>query len=221
VADWAGTFFERLIYDPQTLATVILAGLTFSYVRLTFEQTGAIRVSAKAAEKSALIAERAMTELESAYVFVAIEHAGPNPGEPIIASNSPGQISLLYDFPILVRLYNHGKSPAILRGLRAHSATAESPPQELMVVSEAQIRLPDGLVVGPDKPLDRTIDHRMTLEEWGSVVAGIQRIYCYGLIEYSDVLGSRRETGFCWHFERHEIRKEFFISQGTPLNYRT
>ncbi len=44
---------------------------------------------------------------------------------------------------------------------------------------------------------------------------------CFGRIDYEDVLGARRQTGFCWYLRRHAGKDEFVIAQGTSLNFRT
>ena len=51
-----------------------------------------------------------------------------------------------------------------------------------------------------------------------------KNLYCVGMIEYKDILGDTRETGFCWEFRMVRSlnsQGHFVFCRNSKLNYTT
>jgi len=86
----------------------------------------------------------------------------------------------------------------------------------------AQRTLPQGLVVASGMEWETTIETHITSDELASIRNLDQRLYVVGLMDYFDLLGERRSTGFCWHYsEQPGAPGSFIITPDTPLNHYT
>jgi hypothetical protein len=169
------------------------------------DAANAAKVSADAAKASA----DALPKIERAYLFVEVRL---NPAFQV----QPGG---RYKATIEAVFTNHGKTPAILTRLRAYAVTLEVAPTELGDHSNADKQMPKGIVVGAGLqwswaiPCDIDRDHYLALNDV------VQRIYCLGVVDYDDVLGSQRTTGFCWQSYPQNDVVQFTIASVDQLNY--
>lgn len=83
----------------------------------------------------------------------------------------------------------------------------------------SETELPRGLVISASGHYSNSINKVFTDKEWVEVCALERTYFCVGRIEYDDVIGDHRETGFCWHYHRYGERHRFIISHDTKLNY--
>jgi hypothetical protein len=197
-------------------ATAVLALATGGLVFAGFKQLRDTKRIIIAAEKSAMTAERALTDLERAYVFVSIYAHYPN-----FATLVNNATEKLFDVHVTISASNHGKTPAILRKVRGYLQIPDVVPQSLIEIPNAVIEFPDGLAISSAEPYRFTVDHRITNDEWIGIQNANKHLYCVGVIGYSDVLGSTWETGYCWKLTWRQLAPEFHIVASTPLNYRT
>jgi hypothetical protein len=122
---------------------------------------------------------------------------------------------------IRARITNHGKTPAVLILVRAITSLSEQPPTSLPDFPGSDAEIPNGVAVGPQFTHDVEAPVLISNQEWGRVQHLELGVYCYGRVDYEDVLGKRRQTGFCWQLRRSGGTEEFVISPGTSLNFRT
>jgi hypothetical protein len=124
---------------------------------------------------------------------------------------------------IMVRVTNHGTTPAILTRLRALCVIDDGAPRTLPTFPGADREVPAGIAIGPNGTFEERILVPADLPGLAAVQAGHQKLFCCGIISYEDVLGLRRETGFCWHLANPVggSGNWFTITPDTPLNHRS
>jgi hypothetical protein len=206
---WDG-FVGFLINNDRfvtAVSSIILAAVTSLLAVSTALLWFVTKKVANAAKKSA----EALPAIERAYVFVDISLY-----QTIVATQDGTAAS-----PVTVAFRNHGKTPAILEKLRAYCIISQETPQELIAFPGSEHELPQGLVIAASDRLVHQVDARVKTSELGEIERGDRRLFCAGRIEYRDVLGDRRETGFCWQYRHHMVRGSFIITPNTKLNYYT
>ncbi len=122
--------------------------------------------------------------------------------------------------PIKIRVTNHGSTPALLTKIRAYPQVSEDAPIELIAHPRSELELPEGIAVGANRTYEIEVLAHVTYAEQTEMESGTKTLFCCGRFEYEDVLGKRRETGFCWHVQGGR-RDRFSITPKTPLNRRT
>lgn len=159
-------------------------------------------MAAKAAKESADL----LPKIERAYVFVRVNF------DAIQRSQTHH-----YDISFKVEFFNHGKTPAIIKRIRESTSFADMPPLGLIEHPNANKQLPEGLVIGADKSYTLDIRFNLTMEQWNELNNLSKRFYTVGLIDYIDVLGGTRNTGFCWQTVIQD-EKPIPIICPSPLN---
>jgi hypothetical protein len=164
--------------------------------------------AANAAQKSA----DALPLVEKAYLFIFVEL-----GNKLA---SPYQTNGDMLFSIHTQITNHGKTPAILNKISGYRVNQDSCPTISTAISPPALAVPSGIVVGCGTPYNMTDSPGLVIPsaEWEQIIKGQIKLFWYGRIEYKDVLGGSRETGFCWEFFPDAENPSFTISD-SDLNY--
>lgn len=215
VADCTGIFIDQNGNSITALATILIAAFTGTLWWVTKRSVRAAEAAAIAAARSAKVAESSLTELERAYVFVVIR-----PAIQAVVMGVSGSCRL-FDAFVGITIHNHGKRPAILRRLRGYGIVAETAPTELIELPETSRRLPDGLAVAAGDPFSTQVSVRLTDDEWHDIRNWNRWLYFCGLVDYQDVLGNDRTTGYCWRLLWRSTGASEFNIADSPLNYRT
>jgi hypothetical protein len=211
----------------SAIATVALAGFAAVQIRIYQRQTRvmdltfkASRRATRAAVRSAVAAERALTELERPYIVVDMTES-----QGIDARTAAFGGRRLLD-PLHYRLVNHGRTAAILREF---CGTVRVVPKDVlpMAVDPEKTRgspLPAGLVIPKDgarhqeRLLIPDILGSGPTPEWErleKILTGEDRIYFMGFISYSDVFDLPQISGFCSVL----IEDRWLIAGGDLYNY--
>jgi hypothetical protein len=167
----------------------------------------AARASADAATASA----EAIPKIEKAYLFVrvSITNFMMNPNDGL----AHGKVT--------VRIHNHGKTPASLTSIRSYVDYLLEAPQAFVARKDSEYKIPDGLVVAANDHLDWPIPLAITQELFLEIKTLTKTMYCVGQVDYEDVLGESRSTGFCWYnISIGTAFPQSFLAE-TPLNFRT
>jgi hypothetical protein len=195
-----GAWIERVFNDPVSGFTGILTVSTLLLWRET--------------KRIARVSERALTDLERAHIFIFVEISADAATAPTF--DEQGNI---LDFPLEIRVHNYGRSPAIL--WRTGFFTEVTSVLPLVLPDAPTVTVPNGCVIGSDKSEVLVEGCQISATEWGDVLNGAKKLYCYGFIDYSDTLGNAWSTGYCWEFSMRNNNAGCSICPGTPLNYRT
>lgn len=192
---WANIwcFLETYSDAITALATVVMAIFTVLLFRLS-----------RITESSNRIVERA-------YVFPKV-----NRKENFVISptgNAPTKIEVIFT--------NSGKTPAVIRVLRAYSLILNIRPFELIAHERAENEISAGLAISMEAPFIEKVNVNISQAEWGEMERLEKTLYILGKIEYEDVFGIRRVTGFCWQYVWGNGSEGFIISPIPELNYYT
>jgi hypothetical protein len=195
------------------LATAVLALGTGALVVFGFLQAHDARQSIIAAEKSAGIAERALTELEAPFLAINIIQPGIHWGGPqrvtfddlkfVIANygRTPAQVLELIEAVIQVPI---GTSVPVLDPSKTHGNP-----------------MPYGVVAPPSSQTQefKTVTNINFFEgSSGSVFADVtQRAYFRGFVRYKDLFAGHFVLGFCFFFDGRENR--WVLMGGDKHNY--
>src|SRR5258706_941751 len=159
------------------------------------------------------MSEQTNKAIERAYVFPEI-HIGDGPRYSL-TGNMPWNIDVKY--------WNSGKTPAILRLLRCESIIAPvfETPEELNKNPIANNEIAPGMAIPSETAYEGLAPINLTSAQWGDVERKNLTVYVIGLVEYDEVFGERRKTGFCYQHQRVNHQDTFIISPRTKLNYYT
>ncbi|RNC67994.1 MAG: hypothetical protein ED859_11795 [Desulfuromonadales bacterium] len=153
---------------------------------------GATKEAANAAQDSA----DCLAMIERAYVFAAVR---------------------MEEWKIIIDLKNHGKTPAILKSLYVTRKFHPTPPQEIDTRPKSMI--PDGVVIGADVVWPATITPWLTESERKMLDRPDFKLFCFGVVEYLDILNQKRTTGFCWQFNYQYGVGEWSIADSKLNHY--
>lgn len=187
---------DRKALNNFTLALVVVGTLQFIALILQViflcKTLGATNKAANAAKESA----EALPKIERAYIFAAV------------GFDNSGVLT--------VELENHGRTPAILKSMCATRTLNTTPPQEFD--NRHKSHIPDGIVIANGKPWPAVVTPDISKEEW-ELIEGTQfTLFCYGVVEYKDILSQRRNTGFCWQLNYEDGMGRWIIAD-SKLNY--
>ena len=124
--------------------------------------------------------------------------------------------SLTIDAAIL----NHGKTPAEIIRIRGYASIMKNVPKKLMNYEWSEHPLPPGhsLAMGGTYALE-PFTQDITDVEHSEIHLQEITLYYVGLVEYRDIFGVQRETGFCWYYDTRT--EKFAITPKCRLNKRT
>ncbi len=123
---------------------------------------------------------------------------------------------------IKIRIYNHGRTLAILRKYRVEIKTIEKRERLGKLKFDESAVAPIGIFIkdgeGEGYPLQDKII-KISSHEEKLILNNKRKLICYGRIAYIDVFGFKHETGFCWEYNPDD--HSFNISGSNHLNYNT
>lgn len=138
---------------------------------------------------------KALPMIERAYIFATVR---------------------MEEWKIVVDLKNHGKTPAILKSMFVTRKFHPTPPKEIDTRQKSMIR--DGVVIGSDIVWPVALSPWLDDSERQMLDRPDFKLFCFGVIEYLDVLNQRRTTGFCWQYNYQYGVGEWSIAD-SELNY--
>jgi hypothetical protein len=195
--DKKGEKEDRRNLNLLTLCLAVIG--TFQLVVFAY-QAVCLRNTIKATEKAAKAAQDsadALSKIEKAYIFISVEFK---------------------HFDIFIKLTNHGKTPAILT--KAHGSWVSQKTCPSKIDRRINADIPDGIVISGSKPYSIRIPPAIDAMDCRAFKDSGDILFCYGLVEYKDVLGNSRETGFCWQHVT-DIEGSRFNIADSKLNYYT
>jgi hypothetical protein len=223
VFDWVW----RGIKDPQTFATIVLAILTFCYVKSTLRQTSAIRrsaiasvQSARAARIAAEIAEHALVKTEPAFLF----HRG------VAIAAITGVDGHIRGWRFMLSWHNSGSTPAkgVLMNTGLYWVDKVDVVEDVADLPR-EFDFPD--TYGFREPTDRV---RLSIGPGGEIAGDPKdieiselerayhrqcRIFIWGWVDYNDIFPQtpRHRTEYCFEIvvssdpSRHEAGTSTFM----------
>ena len=195
-----------------TLGVLILQLIAFvAQARFMWRSIGEMKAATKATEIAANAAMKsadALPNIERAYVFTELDMPSVNPNPP------GGQNKTVFK----IKFMNHGKTPAIVTKMRAYFVVDTVPPQALNAAEDGLADIAPGLVIPAGSHFPRVKWEEVTNANFQMINAGQLKLYCVGLIQYDDVLGTNRETSFCWNLVKGPEGFEFRLTPKTLLN---
>jgi hypothetical protein len=172
--------------------------------RVLQKQADATTAVAKAAQSSADISRRALTELERPYVVVEV----PEPG---IQGDASGNFSFSGSHPRW-EVSNYGRSPAILidRITRWKVENDGTLPYVIDPSKEKGLSFPEGCLVSEGRPFSERHNYFMESDEFQKMLDDhawqIYRIWFFGYLRYGDILGGIYINGFSLVFDHRGQR---------------
>jgi hypothetical protein len=161
---------------------------------------------------AAVIAKRAadaVPKVERAYVFVTVTRQG------FAGAAETNDRTLV----IKVHFHNRGRTPAIMRSLRAYVVWGDVAPQALLEHDRANREMPQGLVIASGDEHVETIREPISEEQVRDLTDVVNHAFIVGVLKYEDVWGDRHEVSFCWMSQpqRHNDGLQF-VPYPSPLN---
>ena len=229
--DWAPPYFGSRewgtlgqIGDTFGALNALFSGLAFAALIIAvILQTMELRLQRKELKDTRRVLDEtaaatrasadALPKIERAYVFANVKLQGGRLTAPRAAN--PNTM-------FVAAFFNHGKTPAIITMLRGYSDLVETIPEKLSASQGDEERLPEGLVIASGDAYALPVERAISDIELGQIERKEKTLICYGLIEYKDILGQIRETGFCWEFQqRGDGVGSFKFCSRSKLNYHT
>jgi hypothetical protein len=201
--------------NDQRIATEGLRAAAEAQGNTMREQAIGVQSLAAATQRSADVAERALTELECPFVYAEVTQ----PGLAFIPSaHQLG--SELQRSSLELSLLNFGRTPANLTRLEYQITT--TPHGD--IASSIDLRqvggreLPIGTVSADEHPFTETTNLRLEFfEEEQDLVDGRRSVWFVGFVRYDDIFGNHHVTGFAKVFDR--IGGRFVTRGGDAYNY--
>jgi hypothetical protein len=201
--------------NNQRLATEGLRAAAEAQEGTMREQAIGIQALATATQRSADVAERALTELERPFVYAQVTQ----PGLAFVPSAHQRGYELQRS-TLELSLLNFGRTPANLTRLEYQITTA---PHGDIASSIDPRRvggreLPIGTVSADGHPYAEATYLRLWFfEEEQDIVDGRRSVWLVGFVRYDDIFGNHHVTGFAKVFDR--IGGRFVTRGGEEYNY--
>ena len=224
-----GPFFEHNRDAFAAFSTVLIAAFTgtlwWSTEKLWRAGEGQQRIfrrqafaavqSARAARRSAKVAEEALAKIERPYVFVfgvtKIEY-----NRDIVGGYTPH---------IVITIANHGRTPAIIKNVCAAMSVTDrgepdaSPPR---IDDDHELLLMGALAPGEIRNTQRFfapegIKFEHARERCVPELTGGEDFFFVVMVEYDGAFTSRHRTGACWRY--HELTGGLVPAGGDKYNY--
>jgi hypothetical protein len=215
----AKSWWKPFVDDRVAFATILLAGVTgalaIATTVLCFIAAGGMRQQSRDMRASIKVAERALTELERAFVYAQVTEPGLKPAS---ASFKPGNTFERGEFEI--SFLNYGRTPAELTRIEYLLKTAPHgcivPRIDPKTVGGRE--LPVGAVCARDFVYAETENLRLSfIDEEEDIAAGRQTVWVVGFIRYKDIFDAHYITGFCQALDLYNRR--FVIRGDSGYNY--
>jgi len=206
--------FAKCIYanashdNIAALGSVAVAVFTYTLWRSTHNLWETTRESVIATKQAA----EALPSIERAYVFITPELEAWDP----VTDPSHGVYNSRYS--VKFSIYNHGKTPAVIKLIDAKLRVLSEPPDN--DISMASL-LPDKVLAAGESFTPDLSPRGCDVDEDAAVELDNNRaqIWFYGSIWYDDMFGKEHVTRFRW--SRSEIFDAFIPRGDAPYNERT
>ncbi len=200
----------------------VQAALFLWQLRLIKDSIKDAATAAKAAERSAITAERALTELERPFIVFAIKDAGLH----VSAQGAVTPKGMLVS-----QFENIGRTPAILVEHcdnvlvvpRRNGFPNPISPENPQIGMAHHTTFPVGFAVGPKlnyRVRENMIRKPMEDPLWDNFAnnnGARDHLYIHGFIRYADIFGARYLMGYCAIFD--PISNRFVLMGGAQHNY--
>jgi hypothetical protein len=203
------------------IATVFIAAFTVVLARVSRRQADLTQIAARAAEKSAAVSERALTDLERPYLFI-LDFNWLAIDQMRVGGLEPG---------IVYSVSNGGKLPAFITGVKLSiringtdpGEPADEPPihelltAPLVITGERRIVTQKFAVEDDSEGASRS--QPLLSGEIARIPNGIDRVFAKIAIKYDGPITAGHETIACW--EWHWGKMAFSQFGGDQHNKRT
>lgn len=194
----------------------LLAFFTFGLYKYNRKMWKSTDIAANAAQQAAESTKNSVdniSKIERAYIFVTVEKDIET--FKLVYDDNDG-FKGNYLFKATVKLWNLGRTPAVITKIRAVISLEKA---EIPEIEESEI--PSGIVVGSDKSKDITAFKHINDIDRQNIINWNTPAYCCGRIEYQDVFHGKWVRGFCWEYKPHSSRptEPWVISNNKELNY--
>jgi hypothetical protein len=208
----AGNSADRNSGPLTLLATGLIALFTFTLwrstdklweaserqLRVTRQSVFANIAGAKAADKSADVAERALTDLEGPFLYPVVESDNLQESfKPFVLYTDPSSPHAPVQPTITFNIKNYGRTPALPQTLSGVFFFGQSEDTHDDIVAGF---IPELLISPGDKlsePFRRKMVQPIGADEHLTIMRGVTRIFLGGSIVFFDIFGNRYEQKFC------------------------
>jgi len=212
--DYNKGWWEKLWTDPVAFFTGILACFTIALSFATLRAANAAKVAANAVPVSerAYLYPRITSVNETANCVngAAVWHLG-DPAMDDVPSEATTGISFV--------ITNHGRTPGILKELRAAFRVAS-----LETAIEGHTEIPEAVLGATEstKTLVERMPVGLTRNQAEGIRNGTQQLSFWGKIIYEDIWGTKCETDFSfeWDDTRHRMVTDLIRNKTIKLNIR-
>ena len=205
--------YTKLLFVATAALFIATAGLVF----LGFYQSRDTRRSIRAAEDSARIAERALTELERPFVGIEIIESG---FKAELVAEDDYYVTL--EENLTFRYVNHGRSPAtvIETSDKFEICTAKNLPDPVDPNALGN-QVPFGVILGANggtsPPSTREQSKGIDKQDFMRVTSGDDNLIFMGFVRFRDIFNRTHVTGFCLRLSRSDAR--FYFAGDHRYNY--
>jgi hypothetical protein len=205
--------YTKLLFVATAALFIATAGLVF----LSFDQSRDTRRSIRAAEDSARIAERALTEMERPFVGIEIIESG---FKAELVAEDDYYVTL--EDNLTFRYVNHGRSPAtvIETSDKFEICTAKNLPDPVDPNALGN-QVPFGVILGANggtsPPSTREQSKGIDKQDFMRVTSGDDNLIFMGFVRFRDIFNRTHVTGFCLRLSRSDAR--FYFAGDHRYNY--
>jgi len=205
--------YTKLLFVATAALFIATSGLVF----LGFYQSRDTRRSIRAAEDSARIAERALTELERPFVGIEIIESG---FKAELVAEDDYYVTL--EENLTFRYVNHGRSPAtvIETSDKFEICTAKNLPDPVDPNALGN-QVPFGVILGANggtsPPSTREQSKGIDKQDFMRVTSGDDNLIFMGFVRFRDIFNRTHVTGFCLRLSRSDAR--FYFAGDHRYNY--
>jgi hypothetical protein len=203
-------FLSRAAVFLQNFNGAITAAATVAIGVFTFVLVIVTRRQAVLTKESVRISERALVDLERAYIFV--QQIGGDLDPFVTMDDGSGNPRFLVpDFS--VTLVNYGRTAGnIDLGTIRIEILEKIPPeiQQAMITASHPGAQSAEIIIGPNNTytFDRlTFEHPFKYEHGLAVRKGTMSIYCHGFFSYLDIFGNSHPIKFCRRYALNHPRE--------------
>ncbi|MDD5285713.1 MAG: hypothetical protein PHD54_07625 [Desulfuromonadaceae bacterium] len=166
-------------------------------------QAVCLRDTIKATEKTT----KSLQDSERPYIFASLKSCEFDDSEEGLGK-----------WKVEYTLKNHGKTPAILTNKQVFIQEKDRV-KPIEAPEKEDIPQGGGVVGVGDEDVSPCI-HVMDIGIAQSILAGIfiDRLFCYGRIDYKDIFGNSHHTKFCWVYQNRVTEKSFYLTPDKELN---
>jgi hypothetical protein len=174
--------------------------------------------AASAAKLSAIVAKKALTDLERPHVYVSVVESGVEMPRPGGTASGPAMAHLTR---IVIEIANYGRTPAALTEIYWDVDTAESGSGPVVIdpSSTETRKLPVGVIAVDGKSYCESSNmfSRFSVGDRVKIAEGLSSLWCFGFVRYADIFGGRYIVGFNMVYD--PLGHRFVIRGDEDRNY--